>query len=243
MLDYIQQTDIRVIVMERDFYARQTIVSYLGMDRRTRVIGTADTPYGLLRALTHSQQPPPDVILFDVSCSKDDPNHLRGWLEALRPYLHGAQVLCLAERPDRELVLAAGEAGAAGFLTREQVGFSVAWAVAHALETEFLVTDDVAERLDGLFDGLFFRAEILPPRREYPALTERIEQALLLCVLEGMPADLAADEMGLSTSTVRSYIKEGYRILESYDDAVYPNELSPQERAFMRYTAIEQRVA
>jgi DNA-binding NarL/FixJ family response regulator len=137
------------------------------------------------------------------------------------------------------LALAAGEAGAAGFLTREQVGFSVTCAVLQALEADFLVTEDVAARLQDVFDGTFFRAEVLPPRREYPALTERVEQALHLCVLEGLPASLAADEMGLSTSTVRSYIKEGYRILESYDDTVYPNDFSPQERAFMRYTALE----
>ena len=36
--------------------------------------------------------------------------------------------------------------------------------------------------------------------------------------------------MGISPHTVRSYIKEGYRILETYDDVVYPPDLSPQER-------------
>jgi DNA-binding NarL/FixJ family response regulator len=239
MLVRTQNLDVRILVMERDFYARQTIISYLGWDRRTRVVGSADSPFDLLRALHWSEQQPPDVILFDVSWAEGDPERLTGWLWALRPFLGQTRVLCLGDRPDRDLVLAAGHAGAVGFLTRDQVGVSVAWAVIRSLEAEFLVTEDVAERLGNVFEGTFFRAEVLPPRREYPALTERLEQAIHLCVLEGLPANLAADEMGLSTSTVRSYIKEGYRILESYDDAVYPNELSPQERAFMRYTALE----
>jgi hypothetical protein len=40
---------------------------------------------------------------------------------------------------------------------------------------------------------------------------------------------------------VRSYIKEGYRILEAEDDTVYPPEVSPAERAFLRYSALDQR--
>jgi len=239
MLTRIEQLDVRVYVVERDFYARQTLISYLGWDRRTRVVGSADSPDGLLHDLKDSLQFPPDVVLFDVACVENDPAALSGWLLALRSLDNRSQVLCLGEYADRDLALAAGKAGAAGFVTREQVGFSLAGAVVRALDAEFLVTEDVTACLSEVFDGTFYRAEVLPQRREYPALTERVEQALHLCVLEGLPASLAADEMGLSTSTVRSYIKEGYRILESYDENTYPNDLSPQERAFMRYTALE----
>jgi hypothetical protein len=57
-----------------------------------------------------------------------------------------------------------------------------------------------------------------------------------------MSAELAADEMGISPHTVRSYIKEGYRILEAYDDTIYPPDMSPQERAFMRFTALVKEI-
>jgi DNA-binding NarL/FixJ family response regulator len=67
-----------------------------------------------------------------------------------------------------------------------------------------------------------------------------VQEALRLCVVEGMSAELAADEMGISAHTIRSYVKEGYRILETYDDTPYPPDLSPQERAFMRITALEK---
>jgi hypothetical protein len=55
-----------------------------------------------------------------------------------------------------------------------------------------------------------------------------------------MPAHLAADEMGISLHTIRGYIKEGYRILEAYDDREYPLDMTPQERAFMRFTALAE---
>ena len=101
MLVKMDQMDVRVFVMERGFYARQTIVSYLGWDRRTRVVDCADSPYGLLRALHQSQQLPPHVVLFDVSCAEGEPDRLTGWLWALRPCVRQSRVLCLSERPDR----------------------------------------------------------------------------------------------------------------------------------------------
>jgi hypothetical protein len=45
-----------------------------------------------------------------------------------------------------------------------------------------------------------------------------------------------ADEMSISLHTIRGYIKEGYRILESADAGEYPVDMSPQERAFVRLT-------
>ena len=50
---------------------------------------------------------------------------------------------------------------------------------------------------------------------------------------------LVADEMGISTATVRGYIKLAYRILETYDECQYPADMSQQELAFMRLTALE----
>ena len=114
----------------------------------------------------------------------------------------------------------------------------IAWAIVYTLERDFVITQTVAKECSHIFHSRIFKASILPDRRNYPELTDRIRQAIKLCVVEGMPAHLAADEMGISLNTIRSYIKEGYRILESYDETEYPVEMTPQERAFMRFTAL-----
>jgi DNA-binding NarL/FixJ family response regulator len=101
----------------------------------------------------------------------------------------------------------------------------------------------VKDALKDEFQGRLFRAVVVPQRREYPDLTPRVRQALELCVVEGMSAELAADEMSISANTVRSYVKEGYRILETYDDTVYPSDLSPQEKAYMRITSLVKDTA
>ena len=114
----------------------------------------------------------------------------------------------------------------------------IAWAIVYTLDKDFVVTQHVAEECADLFNRRVSRAAILPGKRDYPELTDRIQQAIRLCVIEGMPAHLAADEMGISLHTIRGYIKEGYRILESYDEYEYPVDMTPQERAFMRFTAL-----
>ena len=151
----------------------------------------------------------------------------------------GVLVICLAQFAESGLVEASAKAGARAFLLKHEVHLHIAWAICYTLDYDFVITPGVAKVSDNVFDSRVFRATILPDQRQYPEMTERIRQAIKLCVIEGMPAHLAADEMGISLHTIRGYIKEGYRILESYDQEEYPTDMTPQERAFMRFTALE----
>ncbi len=134
------------------------------------------------------------------------------------------------------MVDAAADAGARGYWLKSEVGLQIAWAIVYALDHDFIISPGIERVGEQIFNQRLNHASVLPKRREYPELTERIRQAIELCVVKGMPAHLAADEMGISLHTIRSYIKEGYRILEAYDETEYPVDMSPQERAFMRLT-------
>ena len=46
--------------------------------------------------------------------------------------------------------------------------------------------------------------------------------------------------MGIAKSTIRDHVKQGYRILEAHDDDEYPADMSPQEKAFMHFTALQK---
>lgn len=234
------QQDIRIFVIERDIYARQAIISYLSWDRRTRVVGKAATLHEMFReqkedpALTRL-----DAVILDTSLAADA-EALAGLVKLIQHHEVGAAVVCLTHQAEAAGALAARDAGARAYLMREQVGVGLASAVRYALSHDFVVTHETARLLRSTRGNGDRSISVLPERRSYPRLTERIEQALWLCVVEGLPAERAAEEMGVSTSTVRSYIKEGYRILEAGDDTVYPPSVSPAERAFLRYTALEQ---
>ena len=233
----INSFNLKVLVMDTDFFALQAINSSLAWDRRTRVTHlseTVDEMWSYIRRTPLAELP--DVILIDAD-HLGGPEVLAHHLTELRRAIDGVKVLCLAQFADPALIEAAGRNGARGFLLKQDVRLQIAWAIVYALDHDFVITESVARAAANLFNSRVFRGRILPQRREYPELTGRIRQAIKLCVVEGMPAHLAADEMGISLHTIRGYIKEGYRIMEAYDETEYPLDMTPQERAFMRFTA------
>jgi len=231
--------NLTVAILDTDFYALQAITGYLALDRRTRVVRAAETQAQFLDYLAGCPAPErPNVILLDADHAGTE-QELAALLRRLDELAPGAIVICLAQAVDPALVATAGRGGARGYFLKGDVRYQISWAIIFALEHEFVISRSVGECVAGLFDARLFRATVLPAPRQYPEMTERIRQAIRLCVVEGMPAQLAADEMGISPHTVRSYIKEGYRILEAHNDLEFPLDMSAQERAFYRFTMPE----
>ena len=230
--------NLKVLVLETDFYARQAINSYLAWDRRTRVVHLADSiesAVGYVNAVDPSAWP--DVVLLDAQAAAT-PDELAALVGRLEDTIPDVKTLVLDHKLNLEAVHAVERARANGYLLRNELRIRIASAICWAHDYDFVVTQGVKDALHDVFEGRLFRAVVVPERREYPALTARVRQALTYCVVEGMSAELAADEMGISPHTVRGYVKEGYRILETYDDTLYPPDMSPQEKAYMRFTAL-----
>lgn len=231
--------NLRVLLQDTDYYALQAINGYLAWDRRTRVTFMAESLDAMWAYLEHTPAPElPDVIVLDAD-HVGGPNSLTQQIEDLRARMPQVMIVCLAQLLDTSLIAAAIAAGARAYLLKAEVRLQIAWAIAYATEHKLLVSPGVAEVAERLMRPGQGEPAVLPARRDYPELTDRIRQAIELCVVKGMPAHLAADEMGISLHTIRSYIKEGYRILEAYDETEYPSDMSPQERAFMRLTKPE----
>src|SRR5574341_669471 len=172
--------NLKVFIVETDLYARNAISSYLAWDRRTRVTQKFATIQQLAEELTKTHQAEmPDTILLD--------DFLLPTPEAAAQVLATIQALCkahvliLAHQPIAALASAAREAGAKGYVSREEVGLQISWMVVWARDYPFVVTPACA--------SFFSDAAVLPDGRKYPELTDRIRQALILCVVEGMSAE------------------------------------------------------
>jgi DNA-binding NarL/FixJ family response regulator len=232
----INALNLRVLLLDSDYYALQAINGYLAWDRRTRVTFMAESIEVMWMYLDRTPAPElPDVIVLDAD-HMGGPAALAEQLNRLRARMPEVIIVCLAQMLDADVIGAAVRAGARAYLLKAEVRLQIAWAIVYALEHRLLVTPGVADTAARFMRPGQGEPGILPARRAYPELTDRIRQAIELCVVKGMPAHLAADEMGISLHTIRSYIKEGYRILEAYDGTEYPTDMSPQERAFMRLT-------
>jgi DNA-binding NarL/FixJ family response regulator len=236
----IVMVNLKVLLLDTDYYALQSINSYLAWDRRTRVTFMAESVEDMWKYLNRTPLAElPDIVVLDAD-HMGGAASLRTHIERLRQKIPSVLVICLAQFAEPALIEAAVDAGARGYLLKGETRLQIAWAIVFALDHHFIVTTSIAHAGERDFNNRLLHPTTLPPRREYPELTERIRQAIELCVVEGMPAHLAADEMGISLHTIRSYIKEGYRILESYDETEYPVDMSPQERAFMRLTGFNE---
>lgn len=230
--------NLKVVVLDTDYYAMQAINSYLAWDRRTRVtfMTTEITAFWqYLRETPVAELP--DVIVIDAD-HLGDTTQVKAVINRIKRIAPHALIICLAQAIDITLVDTVANLGVRAFLLKQEVKMQIAWAIVYALDHDFVITPDVARVSKSTQSKRVFDAAVLPDQREFPEMTDRIRQAIRLCVIEGMPAHLAADEMGISLHTIRGYIKEGYRILESYDQYEYPTDMTPQERAFMRFTAL-----
>ncbi|GAB4342320.1 MAG: hypothetical protein Kow00117_21690 [Phototrophicales bacterium] len=238
-MSVIGNVNLKVLLLDTDFYALQALNGYLAWDRRTRVTFMAESTqmmWDYLNQLPAAEYP--DVIVMDADHSGGAAS-LKATITALKDKIPGLIVICLAQVVDVDLVQAAVQVGVRGYFLKQEARLQIAWAIVYALDYPLVITRGIAKQCSQWLERHKFDFVILPDRREYPELTDRIRQAIKLCVIEGMPAHLAADEMGISLHTIRGYIKEGYRILESYDESDYPVDMTPQERAFMRFTALD----
>lgn len=228
--------NLKVLVIDSDFFALQALNSYLAWDRRTRVVALVNTVQQAVEHIDNvAEAEHPDVIVLEAEIFSDA-NTLRAAIQRFRQMIKDVMVICLALNVDPGQVETAIEAGARGYLLRNEVRLQIVGAICYALDHDFVITGGVQAAAEAHLS----RVTLLPSERLYPEMTERIRQALYLYVVEGMPAQLAADEMGISPHTIRSYVKEGYRILEAHDEADYPEEMGPLERAFMRFTALNE---
>lgn len=230
--------NLKVVILDTDYYAMHAINGYLAWDRRTRVTYMTtdlDEFWRYLREMPVAELP--DIFIMDAD-HLGEIDHVEKQLKDLGDFAPGGMIICLSQTNSPRLIETVAEAGARAFLLKHEVGMQIAWAVVYALNREFVVTPGVARMVKDSRIQRVYEADVLPEQRQYPEMTDRIRQAIRLCVIEGMPAHLAADEMGISLHTIRGYIKEGYRILESYDQHEYPTDMTPQERAFMRFTAL-----
>ncbi len=240
----IGKINLNVAVVDRDFYARNAINAYLAWDRRARVVCKAarlqdlwaERDAGRLSARL-------DVVALDAQ-QLHGAARLREAIDALRRAFRDAIVVCLAPAPDLDELYAAVDAGAKAYLLKPDTRLHINWAICQAWslpDEDFLISAGVIAEARKLSHRRLARARHLAGPRQYQGMTRRVRQAIELYAIEGMPVRLVADEMGVGESTVRGYIKRAYAILEAChaDDGDYPADMSPQEIAFMRVTALD----
>src|SRR6266700_2546052 len=92
--------NLKVLILDRDFYALESINSYLAWDRRTRVVAlvqSLDEALQFMDAVADAELP--DVVLLDPEAFPDTIS-LKTAITKLRTRINGVMVICLGHTAD-----------------------------------------------------------------------------------------------------------------------------------------------
>lgn len=165
-------------------------------------VGVAHTAEDGLRLAAERR---PDVVLLDHHLPDRSGAQVTGEFNALAEDL---AVLILTADASEDVLLAAFEAGAAGYLLKTKAAKQVLEAIRHAATGETLINASTLARVLGR------RAE-MDRGDASPRLTER-EQEVLTAMAEGLDTASIAKSLGVTTATTRTYIQTILRKLDAH---------------------------
>jgi DNA-binding NarL/FixJ family response regulator len=206
---------LQVLIVDDDYYAREALRALVARDARTRVWDAVGSiPEALGSVAAPGDRPAcPDVALLDVRLAEGERAGIDG-IGPLRTAATGVRILITSVSADDDTVLAAVNAGADGYVWKNETAEGIANAVVSVSEGRFVLSRSVADGLLGTVNSLgSYATEVLPERRDYAELTENVRKTLYLYCVAGLSAKEIADELQVSVNTVNSRIKAAYAAL------------------------------
>lgn len=190
---------IRVFVADDHFTVRAGLRWLVEQDPALECVGEADSGFELERLLVETE---PDVLVLDLSM----PNGFdaAAFVRGLRANYPQIRVLVLTGYDEEELVLSMLQAGAAGYLVKEDAKEVLTEALFRVARGQRYFSQVVAEQLA--------EAAIAPPEPStVPLITSTSElsvreEEILSCVGQGMSNAEIATALTISIFTVRSHI-------------------------------------
>lgn len=194
---------VRVLVVDDQRIVREGLEMLLGLLDSLSVAGTAADGQEALDCVAADR---PDVVLLDLHMPRMDGIETTRRLAELAP---GLPVVVLTTYSDEERVLAALQAGASGFLTKDAGAEEIENALLAAAGGNGALTPGVQRLvLEALRAGAAFGAP--PPSSagaaaEETGLTNR-EREVLRLIAAGLSNSEIAERLFVSTATVKTHI-------------------------------------
>jgi DNA-binding NarL/FixJ family response regulator len=179
---------IKVLIVDDHAIMRDGIRALLSVNDDIEVVGEASEGK---EAIKKVEQLKPDVIVMDIAMPGMD------GMEATRQMVKGnsrAKVLILTQHDNKEYILSAIKAGAAGFVPKRAMGSELVSAIRAVSRGDSVLYPSVAS---ALIEDYRQRSELDP----YDRLTAR-EREILKLIAEGHTSQAIADMLVISLKTV-----------------------------------------
>lgn len=203
------ERELRILLVDDHLVFAQALEVVLSLERDIKVLGIITDG---IRAVETAEREVPDVVLLDY--------HLPslngiGVLRKIREQHPDTKVVLLTSETSDEIVLDAIEAGASGYLSKNQAVREVVAAVRAAADGEVVVPP---ARLPSLLAGLRRREQTKVDNVAQYGITTR-ELDVLKCLSEGMDNQQIADQLVISPNTVRTHIQNLFAKLSAHSKA------------------------
>lgn len=184
---------ISLVVVDDQATVREALAVMLDLAEDVDVVATATNG---AEAVEAARQHRPDVVLMDLNMPVLDGVGATGKIRETQP---DTTVLVLTTFDDDESILAALQAGASGYLTKEADRTTILHAVRTAAQGQTVLSPEVQRRL------LALAAKPAPPAEPDLALTAR-EREILGLIGDGLRNPEIAAKLVISEATVKTHI-------------------------------------
>jgi NarL family two-component system response regulator LiaR len=135
--------EIRVFIVDDDYYMRQALLALLWKEPGVEVVGMASCPEELIHLASEGKlQEQADVVLLDMKFIGNDMTGINA-IEEIRDQVPEAKILILSMMRQADLVLEAVRAGADGYLWKMEVADKVGEAIRKAHHGHFVTTQSL----------------------------------------------------------------------------------------------------
>lgn len=205
--------DVRVFVIERDYFSRRGLKFLIAIDPRVRLTGESDS-FDQLDTTDEGFQSA-DILLVNTG-PFDAYEHLHKWLSGVhRDFPQKKFVLFDLPNPERidaELF----KLGVVGLLFKNEIRDGIASALTRAFKGQIVISESLEQFTRHLPAKIINQIDAMPPRLRFGKLSKRLHQVADLYAGGLTPVQIA-DELKLEPQTVRTYIKRIYAIVDASD--------------------------
>lgn len=186
----------RLLILDSDALFRDALEAAFEAENHLRVVGGAGTAAG---ALTEAARTRPDVVLMEAALPGDGIGACRSLKERT-----AAQVVVVGERADQAQLIAALEAGADGYASKDMELSQLIAAVRQVLGGEAHVPGVM---LGPLLHRLLQRRRTADRGQQLMLRLTRREREVLELLLEGCDPETVAQILVISSETARKHIQ------------------------------------
>ncbi len=190
------KTEFQIAIVEDDPFARNWMALLAARDWRTRLAGEFDDPLKLI-PLLHQKASVVDLVLLDtdIPCGEDWVPQI---LSAISGMQHPPVVLCTGNRANPEVLSRIENAHFVGYILKNEINYSLAWAIDIALTGKWVVTEGVRSLAADMRYSLPHPCVVMDGRKTLQStLSKHQAEVSRLAFLFSMERRELADEMGI----------------------------------------------